>query len=108
MYKSPDYEALGFQLIKEQLVKMGYPESLLEFEYDPTFPIRLVQTQNKCYIHCIVTSIAYFPLINSSEQSRHCYAVGFSERVLNCSKALNSVCKFRFSLSDLVKQYTGA
>ena len=60
MYKSPDYEALGFQLIKEQLVKMGYPESLLEFEYDPTFPIRLVQTQNKCYIHCIVTSIAYF------------------------------------------------
>jgi len=60
VYKSPDYEALGFQLIKEQLVKMGYPESLLEFEYDPTFPIRLVQIQNKCYIYCIVTSIAYF------------------------------------------------
>ncbi|XP_052225406.1 cytosolic purine 5'-nucleotidase-like isoform X3 [Dreissena polymorpha] len=40
VYKSPDYEALGFQLIKEKLVEIGYPEALLEFEYDPTFPIR--------------------------------------------------------------------
>ncbi|XP_060573684.1 cytosolic purine 5'-nucleotidase-like isoform X2 [Ruditapes philippinarum] len=40
VYKSPDYENLGFQLIKERLVHIGYPESLLEFEYDPTFPIR--------------------------------------------------------------------
>ncbi|XP_052770663.1 cytosolic purine 5'-nucleotidase-like isoform X3 [Mya arenaria] len=40
VYKSPDYEALGFKLIKEQLVQIGYPEALLEFEYDPTFPIR--------------------------------------------------------------------
>ena len=40
VYKSPDYEALGFKLIKEQLVAIGYPEALLEFDYDPTFPIR--------------------------------------------------------------------
>ncbi|KAL4232109.1 Cytosolic purine 5'-nucleotidase [Mactra antiquata] len=40
VYKSPEYEELGFSLIKERMVKIGYPESLLEFEYDPTFPIR--------------------------------------------------------------------
>ena len=42
VYKSPDYECLGFDLVKQQLVKIGYPESLVDFEYDPTFPIRLV------------------------------------------------------------------
>lgn len=40
VYKSPDYECLGFDLVKRQLVKIGYPETLLDFEYDPTFPIR--------------------------------------------------------------------
>ena len=42
VYKSPDYECLGFDLVKRQLVKIGYPETLLDFEYDPTFPIRFV------------------------------------------------------------------
>ncbi|KAK7479254.1 hypothetical protein BaRGS_00029502, partial [Batillaria attramentaria] len=40
VYKSPDYECLGFNLIKKRLVEMGYPEAIADFEYDPTFPIR--------------------------------------------------------------------
>ncbi|KAK3878934.1 hypothetical protein Pcinc_016476 [Petrolisthes cinctipes] len=39
-YKSPQYENLGFTLLKERLIKIGYPEEIAEFEYDPTFPIR--------------------------------------------------------------------
>lgn len=39
-YKSPQYETLGFNLVKERLVHMGYPAEMLEFEYDPSFPVR--------------------------------------------------------------------
>ncbi|XP_054259103.1 cytosolic purine 5'-nucleotidase isoform X1 [Macrosteles quadrilineatus] len=39
-YKSPQYERLGFNLIKKRLVSLGYPQEILEFEYDPSFPIR--------------------------------------------------------------------
>lgn len=39
-YKSPQYENLGFNLIKEHLVGMGYPKEILQFEYDPSFPVR--------------------------------------------------------------------
>ncbi|KAI5747537.1 hypothetical protein M8J77_015797 [Diaphorina citri] len=39
-YKSPQYERLGFNLEKERLIDMGYPEQIREFEYDPSFPIR--------------------------------------------------------------------
>ncbi|XP_015042193.1 cytosolic purine 5'-nucleotidase isoform X1 [Drosophila pseudoobscura] len=39
-YKSPQYEQLGFNLVKERLVSMGYPKEILQFEYDPTFPVR--------------------------------------------------------------------
>lgn len=39
-YKSPQYEQLGFNLIKQRLVDVGYPEEILEFEYDNSFPIR--------------------------------------------------------------------
>jgi 5'-nucleotidase len=39
-YKSPQYEQLGFDLIKRRLVDVGYPEGILDFEYDPSFPIR--------------------------------------------------------------------
>lgn len=41
-YKSPQYETLGFNLLKDRLIKIGYPEEIAEFEYDPTFPTRLV------------------------------------------------------------------
>ncbi|XP_026318907.1 cytosolic purine 5'-nucleotidase isoform X2 [Hyposmocoma kahamanoa] len=39
-YKSPQYEMLGFNLTKERLVEKGYPKEILEFEYDPSFPVR--------------------------------------------------------------------
>ncbi|XP_025093778.1 cytosolic purine 5'-nucleotidase-like isoform X1 [Pomacea canaliculata] len=40
LYKSPEYESLGFNLLKERLVSIGYPEAIREFEYDATFPVR--------------------------------------------------------------------
>lgn len=42
VYKSPAYESLGFNLLKERLVCIGYPDALKEFEYDPTFAVRWV------------------------------------------------------------------
>ncbi|XP_046739242.1 cytosolic purine 5'-nucleotidase isoform X1 [Diprion similis] len=39
-YKSPQYEQLGFNLLKDHLVSLGYPEEIKEFEYDPSFPVR--------------------------------------------------------------------
>uniref|UniRef100_U5EKI4 Putative cytosolic purine 5'-nucleotidase-like protein n=1 Tax=Corethrella appendiculata TaxID=1370023 RepID=U5EKI4_9DIPT len=39
-YKSPQYEQLGFNLVKERLVSLGYPKEILLFEYDPSFPVR--------------------------------------------------------------------
>ncbi|KAJ2951061.1 hypothetical protein O0L34_g5440 [Tuta absoluta] len=39
-YKSPQYETLGFDLTKQRLVDKGYPKEILEFEYDPSFPVR--------------------------------------------------------------------
>ncbi|BET01782.1 5' nucleotidase family [Nesidiocoris tenuis] len=39
-YKSPQYERLGFNLVKKRMVAMGYPQEILEFEYDPSFPVR--------------------------------------------------------------------
>ncbi|MED6247965.1 Cytosolic purine 5'-nucleotidase, partial [Ataeniobius toweri] len=40
VYKSPEYESLGFDLIVEHLVSIGYPQELLNFVYDPSFPTR--------------------------------------------------------------------
>jgi len=39
-YKSPEFEILGFNLVIQRLISLGYPEELNEFEYDPTFPTR--------------------------------------------------------------------
>ncbi|XP_018318589.1 cytosolic purine 5'-nucleotidase isoform X2 [Agrilus planipennis] len=39
-YKSPEYEKLGFDLVKHRMVSIGYPQEILEFEYDPTFAVR--------------------------------------------------------------------
>jgi len=41
VYKSPQYETLGFDLVKNRLLDMGYPNELNQFHYDPSFPIRL-------------------------------------------------------------------
>ena len=40
VYKSPEYESLGFDLTVERLVSIGYPHELLNFVYDPAFPTR--------------------------------------------------------------------
>ncbi|XP_030624763.1 5'-nucleotidase, cytosolic II, like 1 [Chanos chanos] len=40
MYKSPEYEALGFELLRDRLVSIGYPHELLRYSYDPSFPTR--------------------------------------------------------------------
>ncbi|KAK2714156.1 cytosolic purine 5'-nucleotidase-like isoform X2 [Artemia franciscana] len=39
-YIAPDLDVLGFNLIKERLVSVGYPQEIMEFEYDASFPIR--------------------------------------------------------------------
>ncbi len=33
-------QILGFNLVIQRLISLGYPEELNEFEYDPTFPTR--------------------------------------------------------------------
>lgn len=40
LYKSPQYEVLAFNLVIEQLLKMGYPEHIKNFVYDPEFSVR--------------------------------------------------------------------
>ncbi|XP_030319861.1 cytosolic purine 5'-nucleotidase isoform X2 [Calypte anna] len=40
VYKSPDYEELAFALLLEHLVSIGYPQEILSYKYDPTFPTR--------------------------------------------------------------------
>lgn len=40
VYKSPEYESLGFDLTVERLVSIGYPQELLSFVYDPSYPTR--------------------------------------------------------------------
>lgn len=39
-YMSPNYEALQFRMILQRLVSLGYPDALLQYEYDECFPIR--------------------------------------------------------------------
>lgn len=40
MYKSPEYDELGFYLLLDRLVSIGYPHEIIEYKYDPTFPTR--------------------------------------------------------------------
>ncbi|KAL4609648.1 cytosolic purine 5'-nucleotidase-like [Arapaima gigas] len=40
MYRSPDYEEMGFELLRDRLVSIGYPHELLQYKYDPSFPTR--------------------------------------------------------------------
>uniref|UniRef100_A0A8C6NVP5 5'-nucleotidase, cytosolic II, like 1 n=1 Tax=Nothobranchius furzeri TaxID=105023 RepID=A0A8C6NVP5_NOTFU len=40
MYKSPDYESTGFELLRDRMVSVGYPHELLRYTYDPSFPTR--------------------------------------------------------------------
>jgi len=40
VYKSPDYEELGFELTRERLIQCGYPKELRKYVYDASFPTR--------------------------------------------------------------------
>ncbi|XP_041441116.1 5'-nucleotidase domain containing 4 isoform X1 [Xenopus laevis] len=40
MYSSPDHEELGFELLLDRLVCIGYPHEILEYKYDPSYPTR--------------------------------------------------------------------
>jgi len=40
VYNSPEYESLAYDLLKERLIKTGYPESIRTLKYDPQYPIR--------------------------------------------------------------------
>ncbi|XP_076876468.1 5'-nucleotidase, cytosolic II, like 1 isoform X2 [Brachyhypopomus gauderio] len=40
IYKSPEYDSLGFEMLRDQLVSIGYPHELLRYSYDSTFPTR--------------------------------------------------------------------
>jgi len=39
-YKSPQYEFLGFNLVRDRLVEIGYPPELSKLEYKAEFPVR--------------------------------------------------------------------
>lgn len=39
-YKSPAYEELSFNILKERLSYWGYPPEIMNFKYEPSFPIR--------------------------------------------------------------------
>merc|ERR1719244_507570 len=39
-YKSPEYETLGFEMVKERLIEIGYPPEIGNFTYKPEFPVR--------------------------------------------------------------------
>lgn len=51
VYKSPEYESLGFDLTVERLVSIGYPQELLNFVYDPSFPTRLAHASPPLLSH---------------------------------------------------------
>uniref|UniRef100_A0A7N6AR74 5'-nucleotidase, cytosolic II, like 1 n=1 Tax=Anabas testudineus TaxID=64144 RepID=A0A7N6AR74_ANATE len=40
IYKSPEYESLGFELMRDRMVSVGYPHEMLRYTYDPSFPTR--------------------------------------------------------------------
>ncbi|XP_068130960.1 cytosolic purine 5'-nucleotidase-like [Hyperolius riggenbachi] len=40
MYRSPDYEELGFELLLDRLICIGYPHEIINYKYDPSFPTR--------------------------------------------------------------------
>jgi len=40
VYKSPQYEELGFKIIVEKLIKLGYPKDIANYQYDASFVTR--------------------------------------------------------------------
>ncbi|XP_051496771.1 cytosolic purine 5'-nucleotidase-like isoform X2 [Apus apus] len=90
MYKSPDYEEMAFTLLLEHLVSIGYPQEILTYKYDPTFPIRaeilhyypnkFIQRDDMKRFHILNT------LFNLTEAHLYACLVDF---FTNCSRYVN-------------------
>ena len=39
-YKSPEFESVSFEFVKQKLIDNGYPKEIENYYYDPAFPIR--------------------------------------------------------------------
>ena len=59
VYKSPQYESMGFRLVVDRLVAIGYPEAIREFEYDHSFPVRSV------VCHCASVCLSLFACVDT-------------------------------------------
>lgn len=59
-YKSPDYESLGFEQIRDRMVSIGYPHEILRYKYDPSFPTRLVPSLSNDLRHNEVANQFFF------------------------------------------------
>uniref|UniRef100_A0A8C2BA06 Cytosolic purine 5'-nucleotidase n=1 Tax=Cyprinus carpio TaxID=7962 RepID=A0A8C2BA06_CYPCA len=79
VYKSPEYESLGFDLTVERLVSIGYPQELLGFVYDPTFPTSpafMVLVTDETYGVCAHNG----PVFPASPDTRELYPNKFIQR----------------------------
>jgi len=66
VYKSPKYESMGFRLVVNRLVAIGYPEAIREFEYDHSFPVRSVCLSvclSACISLCLSVSVWFISFI---------------------------------------------
>ena len=52
-YKSPQYEVLGFDLVKERLVTLGYPSQIREFQvsFDARNQYHFDMTKKHLYVY---------------------------------------------------------
>lgn len=63
-YKSPDYESLGFEQIRDRMVSIGYPHEILRYKYDPSFPTRLVPSLSNDLRHNeVANQFSFFVLV---------------------------------------------
>ena len=46
-YKAEEYETLGFELVKERLIQVGYPQDMNNFKYDRNFPVKRINNSDK-------------------------------------------------------------
>ena len=50
------YENLGFELVKERLIELGYPKEISNIKYKPSFPVsmKVFYDYNEMYQHRFV------------------------------------------------------
>ncbi|XP_041065620.1 cytosolic purine 5'-nucleotidase-like isoform X2 [Carcharodon carcharias] len=104
VYRSPEYEELGFQLMINHLVSIGYPQELHLYTYDPTFPTRAdirEQYSNK-FIQRDDLGRFYIldTLFNLAETYLYACLVDFFNK---CSKYTS--CEAGFKCGDLFMSY---